>query len=85
MRGLRKGGGGGVARLSPHDATWLRTGEEMSVAVSVHAHFLFRSLPCCIMRWGYSNPAAIYLPQSPHVTLSLFLSLTSDLVRSDVL
>ena len=31
MRGLRKGDGGGVARLSPHDATWLRTGEEMGM------------------------------------------------------
>ena len=27
------------------------------------------------MRWESSDPAAISLPQSPHVTLSLFLSL----------
>ena len=27
------------------------------------------------MRWESSDPAAISLPQSPHITLSLFLSL----------
>ena len=27
------------------------------------------------MRWESSDPASIYLPQSPHVTRSLFLSL----------
>ena len=45
------------------------------MAASVHAHFLSRSLPCYVMRWESSNPAAISLPQSPHVVLSLFLSL----------
>ena len=28
----------------------------------------------CVMRWESSDPAAISLPQSPHVTLSIFLS-----------
>ena len=31
MRGLRKGDGGGVARLTPQDATRQRTGEEMGM------------------------------------------------------
>ena len=40
------------------------------VAAYAHAHFLSRALPCCIMRWESSDPAAISLPQSPHIGMS---------------
>ena len=36
MRGLRKGDGVGVARLTPQDATRQRTGEEMGMGGRVH-------------------------------------------------
>ena len=45
------------------------------VAASVHVQSFSRAFPCCDMRWESREPAAISFPQSPQLTLSLFLSL----------